>query len=66
MTRKRRSYKAEFKLKAATLVLGQGYAAPEVCWSLGINENILQRSSNTPTCRCSCLNNKRFNSWKHE
>ncbi|MET4696559.1 transposase-like protein [Endozoicomonas sp. NE40] len=43
MTRKRRSYTAEFKLEAATLVLDQGYSVPEASKSLGLNENVLRR-----------------------
>lgn len=43
MTRKRRSYTAEFKLEAATLVLDQGYSVPEASRSLGLNENVLRR-----------------------
>jgi transposase len=43
MTRKRRSFTAEFKQEAACLVLDQGYAVPEASRSLDVGENVLRR-----------------------
>lgn len=43
MTRLRRSFTAEFKLEAASLVLDQGYSVPEACRSLDVSEIILRR-----------------------
>ena len=43
MTRLRRSFTAEFKLEAASLVLDQGYSVPEASRSLDIGETILRR-----------------------
>ncbi|MFM5716506.1 transposase, partial [Aeromonas allosaccharophila] len=38
MTRLRRSFTAEFKLEAASLVLDQGYSVPEASRSLDVGE----------------------------
>ena len=43
MTRLRRSFTAEFKLDAASLVLDQGYSVPEASRSLDVGETILRR-----------------------
>ncbi len=43
MTRLRRSFTAEFKLEAASLVLGQGYSVPEASRSLDVGEIVLRR-----------------------
>ncbi|HHQ4645707.1 TPA: transposase, partial [Aeromonas veronii] len=43
MTRLRRSYTAEFKLEAASLVLDQGYSVPEASRSLDVGETVLRR-----------------------
>ena len=43
MTRLRRSFTAEFKLEAASLVLDQGYSVPEASRSLDIGETVLRR-----------------------
>lgn len=43
MTRLRRSFTAEFKLEAASLVLGQGYSVPEASHSLDVGETVLRR-----------------------
>ena len=43
MTRLRRSFTAEFKLEAASLVLDQGYSVPEASRSLDVGETILRR-----------------------
>jgi transposase-like protein len=43
MTRLRRSFTAEFKLEAASLVLDQGYSVPEASRSLGVGETVLRR-----------------------
>jgi transposase len=43
MTRLRRSFTAEFKLEAASLVLDQGYSVPEASRSLEIGETVLRR-----------------------
>tara|TARA_B100000446_G_scaffold116286_1_gene108443 strand:+ start:2624 stop:2932 length:309 start_codon:yes stop_codon:yes gene_type:complete len=43
MTRKRRSFTAEFKHEAASLVLDQDYTISEACVSLGIGESALRR-----------------------
>lgn len=43
MTRKRRSFTAEFKQEAASLVLDQGYTIPQACTSLGVGETALRR-----------------------
>lgn len=43
MTRKRRSFTAEFKHEAASLVLDQDYTVAEACASLGIGESALRR-----------------------
>jgi transposase len=42
MTRLRRSFTAEFKLEAASLVLDQGYFVPEASRSLDIGETVLR------------------------
>ncbi|MFQ1712964.1 IS3 family transposase [Aeromonas veronii] len=58
MTRLRRSFTAEFKLEAASLVLDQGYSVPEASRSLDVGETVLrrwvqqlqsERSGTTPT-----------------
>lgn len=60
MTRLRRSFTAEFKLEAASLVLDQGYSVPEASRSLDVGETVLrrwvqqrlsERSGTTPTSR---------------
>ncbi|MGL6508712.1 IS3 family transposase [Aeromonas hydrophila] len=43
MTRLRRSFTAEFKLDAASLVLDQGYSVPEASRSLDVGETVLRR-----------------------
>ncbi|MBY4679139.1 IS3 family transposase [Marinobacterium arenosum] len=43
MTRKRRSFSAEFKLEAACLVLDEGYSVPEASRSLNVGETALRR-----------------------
>ena len=43
MTRKRRSFTAEFKQEAASLVLDQGYTIPQASTSLGVGETALRR-----------------------
>ncbi len=43
MTKKRRSFTAEFKLEAACLVLDQNYSIPEASRSLDIGETVLRR-----------------------
>ncbi len=43
MTRLRRSFTAEFKLEAASLVLDQGYSVPEASRSLAVGETVLRR-----------------------
>ncbi|GAA4650968.1 IS3 family transposase [Kistimonas scapharcae] len=43
MTRKRRSFTAEFKLEAASLVLDQDYSIPEASRSLAVGETVLRR-----------------------
>ncbi len=43
MTRQRRSFTAEFKLEAASLVLDHGYSVPAACRSLGVGETALRR-----------------------
>jgi len=43
MTRLRRSFTAEFKLEAASLVLDQGYSVPEASRSLNVGETVLRR-----------------------
>lgn len=43
MTRLRRSFTAEFKLEAASLVLDQGYSISEASRSLDIGETVLRR-----------------------
>ncbi|MGR1254924.1 transposase, partial [Aeromonas veronii] len=43
MTRLRRSFTAEFKLEAASLVLDQGYSVPEASCSLDVGETVLRR-----------------------
>ncbi|MGN5076852.1 IS3 family transposase [Aeromonas veronii] len=43
MTRLRRSFTAEFKLDAASLVLDQGYSVPEASRSLDVGETLLRR-----------------------
>ena len=43
MTRLRRSFTAEFKLEAASLVLDQGYSVPEASRSLDVGETVLRR-----------------------
>ncbi len=48
MTRLRRSFTAEFKLEAASLVLDQGYSVPEASRSLqGEIVNILLKIKNS-------------------
>ncbi|BDY05184.1 hypothetical protein F0521_23070 [Ferrimonas sp. YFM] len=42
MTRKRRSFTAEFKLEAACLVLDQGYSVPEASRSLDVGETVIR------------------------
>ncbi len=41
MTRLRRSFTAEFKLDAASLVLDQGYSVPEASRTLDVGETVL-------------------------
>ncbi len=43
MTRLRRSFTAQFKLEAASLVLDQGYSVPEASCSLDVGETVLRR-----------------------
>ncbi|WP_409420050.1 IS3 family transposase [Pseudaeromonas sp. ZJS20] len=43
MTRQRRSFTAEFKLEAASLVLEHGYSVPDASRSLGVGETALRR-----------------------
>ncbi len=43
MTRLHRSFNAEFKLEAASLVLDQGYSVPEASRSLDVGETVLRR-----------------------
>lgn len=43
MTRLRRSFAAEFKLEAASLVLDQDYSVPEASRSLDVGETVLRR-----------------------
>lgn len=43
MTSKRRSLTPEFKQKAASLVLDQGYTVPQAIASLGVVESALRR-----------------------
>ncbi|WP_447830921.1 IS3 family transposase [Aeromonas salmonicida] len=43
MTRLRRSFTAEFKLEAASLVLDQGYSVTEASRSLDVGETVLRR-----------------------
>jgi transposase len=43
MTRLHRSFIAEFKLEAASLVLDQGYSLPEASRSLDVGETALRR-----------------------
>lgn len=43
MTRLRRSFTAEFKLEAASLVLDQGYSISEASRSLDVGETVLRR-----------------------
>lgn len=43
MTRLRRSFTAEFKLEAASLVLDQGYSICEASRSLDVGETMLRR-----------------------
>lgn len=43
MARQRRSFSAEFKREAASLVLDQGYTIPEACRSLDVGETALRR-----------------------
>ncbi|WP_421238655.1 IS3 family transposase [Aeromonas enteropelogenes] len=43
MTRLRRSFTAEFKLEAASLVLDQGYSVSEASRSLDVGETVLRR-----------------------
>ncbi len=43
MTRLRRSFTAQFKLEAASLVLDQGYSVPEASRSLDVGETVLHR-----------------------
>ncbi|TKF74743.1 hypothetical protein FCV55_00585 [Vibrio sp. F13] len=41
--RQRRTFSTEFKLDAASLVLGQGCAIPETVNSMGVGETALRR-----------------------
>ncbi len=43
MTKQRRSFSAEFKLEAASLVLDQNYSFSEASRSLNIGETVLRR-----------------------
>lgn len=43
MTRLHRSFTAQFKLEAASLVLDQGYSVPEASCSLDVGETVLRR-----------------------
>ena len=43
MTRQRRSFTAEFKLEAASLVLDQGYSVLEASRSLTVGQTVLRR-----------------------
>lgn len=43
MTTLRRSFTAEFKLEATSLVLDQGYSVPEANRSLDVGETVLRR-----------------------
>jgi transposase-like protein len=43
MTRLRRSFTAEFKFEAASLVLDQRYSVPEASRSLDVGETVLHR-----------------------
>ena len=42
MTRLRRSFTAQFKLDAASLVLDLGYSVPEASHSLNVSETVLR------------------------
>lgn len=41
--RQRRTFSAEFKIDAASLVLDQGYSIPEAANSMGVGETALRR-----------------------
>ena len=43
MSKQRRTFSAEFKREAATLVLDQGYSVTEACQSLGLVDSALRR-----------------------
>lgn len=43
MSKQRRTFSAEFKREAATLVLDQGYTVIEACQALGVVETALRR-----------------------
>lgn len=43
MTKQRRSFTAEFKLEAASLVLNQGYSVLEASRSLAVGQTVLRR-----------------------
>lgn len=73
MTRLRRSFTAEFKLEAASLVLDQGYSVPEASRSLDVGETVLrrwvqqlqsERSGTTPISKAQLLSSRKSRSWK--
>lgn len=41
--RQRRTFSAEFKMDAASLVLDQGYSVPEAARSMNVGETVLRR-----------------------
>ncbi len=73
MTRLRRSFTAEFKLEAASLVLDQEYSVPEASRSLDVGETVLrrwvqqlqsERSGTTPISKALLLSSRKSRSWK--
>ena len=43
MTKQRRTFSAEFKMEAASLVLDEGYSVPAAALSIGVGETALRR-----------------------
>ena len=43
MSKQRRSFSAEFKLEAVSLILNENYSYPEACRALGVGETALRR-----------------------
>ncbi len=43
MTKQRRTFSAEFKMEAASLVLDDGYSVPAAARSIGVGETALRR-----------------------